>query len=193
MPLVNEWREFFDEYAARYMDEPFVVGTVGEVDFVTREPTLPPGGHILEVGCGTGRHTVELARRGYRVTGIDQSQGMLDEATAAARQAGVAAAVEWVRADVTEFRWPGQRFDAAICLCEGAFTLLGATDDPIEHDLRILRSIFAALRPGARVVLTALSAVRKLRQLTPDDVAGGCLLSRDDGRGRGFLVGRRRG
>lgn len=173
MPPVNEWREFFDEYAPRYMDEPFVVGTVGEVDFVVGELALPPGARILDVGCGTGRHSVELARRGYRVTGVDQSQGMLDQAAAAAREAGVTGSVEWVRADAAGLVWEGEPFDAAICLCEGAFTLLGAADDPIGHDARILRSMHAALKPGAPVVLTALSAVRSLRELTAESLSAG--------------------
>ena len=57
------------------MDEPFVTGTRGEVDFIARELGLPAGARILDVGCGTGRHAVELARRGYRVTGVDLSPG----------------------------------------------------------------------------------------------------------------------
>ena len=92
---------------------------------------------------------------------------MLDEAVHAAAAAGVEAAVEWHRADAVDLRW--ENLDAAICLCEGAFTLLG-DDDPIKHDVRILRSIHAALKPGARLVLTALSAVRRLRELVAEDL-----------------------
>ncbi len=40
----------------------------GEVDFILEELALPPGGSIIDVGSGTGRHSVELARRGYSVT-----------------------------------------------------------------------------------------------------------------------------
>ena len=97
---------------------------------------------------------------------------MLDEAVHAAAAAGVEAAGAWHRADAVDLRWEGEPFDAAICLCEGAFTLLG-DDDPIEHDVRILRSIHAALKPGARLVLTALSAVRRLRELVAEDLAVG--------------------
>ncbi|MCB0186742.1 MAG: class I SAM-dependent methyltransferase [Caldilineaceae bacterium] len=51
-----------------------------EVDFLEQELDIASGGRILDVGCGTGRHAVELARRGYQVTGLDFSAGMLAEA-----------------------------------------------------------------------------------------------------------------
>ena len=55
------------------MDNSFTKNTVAEVDFVLEELSLPPGSRILDVGCGTGRHAVELARRGYQITGVDIS------------------------------------------------------------------------------------------------------------------------
>jgi SAM-dependent methyltransferase len=166
----NEWEEFFDGHAPVYMDNSFTKNTVEEVDFVLEELSLPPGGCILDVGCGTGRHAVELARRGYRVAGVDISAGMLAEAEKAAGEADVE--VEWIHADATRFT-SNKRFDAAICLCEGAFSLLGGEDDPIEHDLAILRNVHAALKPGAGFVLTAPNACRLIRQATQGDVENG--------------------
>ncbi len=166
----NEWEEFFDGHAPVYMDNSFTKNTVEEAEFVLEELRLPPGSRILDVGCGTGRHAVELARRGYQVTGVDISSGMLAEAEKAAREAGVE--VELIHADATEFR-SDKLFDAAICLCEGAFSLLGSEDDPIEHDLAILRNVYASLRPGAGFILTALNACRMIRQATQEDVENG--------------------
>ena len=83
----NEWEEFFDGHAPVYMDNSFTKNTVAEVDFVLEELGLPRGSRILDVGCGTGRHAVELARRGYWVTGVDISSGMLAEAEKVAREA----------------------------------------------------------------------------------------------------------
>jgi cyclopropane fatty-acyl-phospholipid synthase-like methyltransferase len=163
----NEWEEFFDGHAPVYMDNSFTKNTVEEVEFVLEELRLPPGSRILDVGCGTGRHAVELARRGYQLTGVDISSGMLAEAAKAAREAGVE--VELIHADATQFT-SERLFDAAICLCEGAFSLLGSEDDPIEHDLAILRNIRAVLKPGARFVLTTANACRLIRQATQEDV-----------------------
>jgi cyclopropane fatty-acyl-phospholipid synthase-like methyltransferase len=166
----NEWEEFFDGHAPVYMDNSFTKNTVAEVDFVLEELSLPPGSRILDVGCGTGRHAVELARRGYRVTGVDISAGMLAEAEKAAREAD--AEVELIHADATQFT-SDKLFDAAICLCEGAFSLLGSEDDPIEHDLAILLNIHAVLKAGARFVLTTANACRLIRQATQEDVENG--------------------
>lgn len=78
---------FFDAHAPHYMNNAFTKNTIKEVDFVIEELKLPMGSTILDVGCGTGRHSIELAKRGYKVTGIDISAGMLAEARRAAKQA----------------------------------------------------------------------------------------------------------
>jgi len=163
----NEWEEFFDGHAPVYMDNPFTTNTVKEVDFIIEELKLQPGCSILDMGCGTGRHSVELARRGYQVTGVDISAGMLAEAEKTARKASVE--VTWIHSDATKFT-STSLFDAALCLCEGAFGLLGTDDDPLEHDLSILRNISAALKPGARLIMTVLNGCRMVRQHTQEDV-----------------------
>jgi 2-polyprenyl-3-methyl-5-hydroxy-6-metoxy-1,4-benzoquinol methylase len=166
----SEWEDFFDGYAPLYMREIFTKNTVKEVDFIIEELKLPPSSRILDIGCGTGRHSVELAKRGYKVAGVDISSGMLKEAEKAAKEASVN--VEWIHADATKFK-PTKKFDAAICLCEGAFCLLGSRDDPIEHDLTILRNISAALKPGSKLIMTVLNGFEKIRRLTQEDVEKG--------------------
>ncbi len=80
MPGKADWEKFFDGHAPVYMDNCFTQNTINEVDFLVEELRLKPGATILDVGCGTGRHSVELARRGFAVTGVDLSDGMLAEA-----------------------------------------------------------------------------------------------------------------
>lgn len=67
---------------------------------------LPPGGHVLDVATGTGLVTAELLRRGYQVTGVDQSAGMLD----AARQR-FGSSVELVRASAEDLPFEDGSFD----------------------------------------------------------------------------------
>jgi cyclopropane fatty-acyl-phospholipid synthase-like methyltransferase len=161
------WAEFFDAEAPAYLQYPFTSATLKEVDFLIRECGIPPGSAVLDIGCGTGRHAVELARRGCDVTGVDISPGMLEQARQAAEDARVSLDLRCCDATVFE---PDRSFDAAICLCEGAFGLLGAGDDPIGQPLAILHVVHAALRPGGCAVFTVLNACSMLRRHTQTNV-----------------------
>ena len=166
----STWEEFFDVHAPIYDENEFTKNTIREVDFLLEELELAPGASILDVGCGTGRHSIELARRGYTLTGIDLSAQMLAQAAAAAKASGVQ--VEWVHADATRFSFPNQ-FDAAICLCEGAFGLLGSEDGPIAHPSAILRNVCKSLKPRAKAVFTVLNAYAMIRKYQQKDVEQG--------------------
>jgi cyclopropane fatty-acyl-phospholipid synthase-like methyltransferase len=167
---MNDWQTFFDHHAPEYLENVFTRHTLAEVDFLIEELRLPEGSSILDVGCGVGRHSVELARRGYRMTGVDISGGMLAEAGKAASAANVD--VEWIQADATEFQ-AARQYDAAICLCEGAFGLVTLDEDPEAHDAAILRNVHAALKPGAPFILNALNGLRAIREFSQADVEGG--------------------
>lgn len=170
MPEKKTWERFFDAHAPIYEDNVFTKNTVHEVDFLLDELRLPPGGSVLDVGCGTGRHSIELAKRGYAVTGIDLSSEMLARAADAAKTASVN--VDWIHADATRFTLPG-KYDCAICLCEGAFGLLGQGDDPISQPLSILGNISRSLKPQAKSVFTVLNGAAMFRKYQNKDVAEG--------------------
>lgn len=165
-----DWQKFFDGHAPVYMQNSFTANTVKEVDFLVEELRLKAGASVLDVGCGTGRHSIELARRGFWVTGVDLSEGMLTEAQKHAAEAGVE--VTLMQADAARMR-PGRRFDGVICLCEGAFGLLGRGDDALEQPLAILRRVARALRPGARCLFTVLNGYAAVRRRTQEDVEKG--------------------
>lgn len=166
----NEWEEFFDNHAPVYMDNDFTKNTTEKVDFILDILKLPQGSCIIDIGCGTGRHAIELASRGYQLTGFDISAGMLAEAKKAAEEANVK--VEWIHADATQFK-SDKLFDAAICLCEGAFGLLGMSDDPFKHELSILRNIHAVLKSNGRIISTVLNGLATIRKYTQEDVNRG--------------------
>ena len=166
----STWEEFFDAHAPIYDQNVFTRNTLHEAGFLLEELDLPPGAAILDVGCGTGRHSIELARRGYAMTGLDLSTQMLATAAQAASAAGVR--VEWVHADATRFTLP-RKFDGAICLCEGSLGLLGTGDDPVEHPLAVLKNIAASLKPQARAVFTVLNGLAMIRRYKDADVASG--------------------
>lgn len=167
----HNWQTFFDHYAPRYMDEVFVKATLAEVDFLIEHLHLVPGMRVLDVGCGTGRHAVELARRGYRMTGVDISSGMLAEARIAAVGAGVT--IEWVRSPAQDFV-ASSPFDAAYSVCEGALSLL-SLEDAFDRDLLVFARIFAALKPGAPALFTVLNGMRIIRVYSDTDIRSGNL------------------
>lgn len=164
------WKRFFDEHAPRYLENAFTGNTRAEVDFILRHFNLLPASHILDLGCGTGRHSIGLAKEGFRVTGIDISQGMLNEAQKAAAQAGVD--VEWIQADLTEWQ-PEMYYDAAMCLCEGGFGLVELDENPVAHDLAILKLAARAVRPNGFFLLTCLNGYASIRQMTDEMVQSG--------------------
>lgn len=170
MPKTTAWERFFDAHAPIYNQNEFTKNTTKEVDFLIEELALPPAGSVLDVGCGTGRHSIELARRGYAVTGVDLSDEMLARARKASTAAGLN--VEWIHADASRFSLP-KRYDGAICLCEGAFGLLAQGDDPIGQPLEILRNISRSLKPQVKAVLTVLNAAAMIRRHQNKDVAEG--------------------
>jgi ubiquinone/menaquinone biosynthesis C-methylase UbiE len=164
------WERFFDAHAPVYDDNVFTKNTAREVEYLLEELHLPPGAAILDVGCGTGRHAIPLAQRGYAVTGLDLSSEMLARASRASQAVGVT--VEWVRADAARFSLP-RRYEAALCLCEGAFGLLGRDDDSLGQPSAILSNISRSLKPQAKVILTVLNATAMLRRCSNQDVAQG--------------------
>ena len=164
---MTQWYEtLFANFGKTYDKECFTQGTVGEVDFVERELAADRSKRILDIGCGTGRHAIELAKRGYRVTGFDLSEGQLRLAREKAAAADVT--VDFQRRDATQPHF-NQEFDAAIMFCEGAFPLM-ETD---EKNYAILTHAAAALRPGGKLLLTTLNALFPLFHSVKDFLDAG--------------------
>ena len=107
--------------------------------------TIAEGGRILEVGCGAGHASVELARTGYEVVGVDISQPMIDQATANAADAGVSHQTHFA---ATDFGYLGSgehgSFDGVLGL-----GFIEYFDDPAS----VLRQCRELLNPGGVVVI----------------------------------------
>ncbi len=159
---MKQWYiEYFENSAQSYDKEVYTQGTVTETDFIEKEINYDKSKRILDVGCGTGRHAIELAKRGYTVTGVDISQCQLARAKTKAEEAGVQ--VELIHGDARELSF-NNRFDMVIMLCEGGFSLM-ETD---EMNFRILDGAARALKPNGKFIFTTLSVLYPLYHSVKD-------------------------
>ncbi|NQU54395.1 MAG: class I SAM-dependent methyltransferase [Bacteroidetes bacterium] len=146
------YEQLFENYSKTYDKEVFTQGTLQEVDFIENEINFNTDIRILDVGCGTGRHSVELAKRGYKVTGFDLSKDQLNGARQKAKGANVD--VEFLQLDARNFQLD-EKFDLAIMLCEGGFPLM----DTDEENFAILKNVTSALNSGGKFIFTTLSVL----------------------------------
>jgi len=131
--------------------------TRAEADFVERTLGVHCAAHILDAPCGNGRHCIELAGRGYQMTGLDQSEEFLAEA----RQA-TALPIRWVQDDMRLISWVAE-FDGPCCL-GNSFCYLAC-----EDARKFLHAVARSLKPGARFILeTGMAAESILPSLTPN-------------------------
>ena len=143
------WRSWFGRgYLALY-DEYLAERTPVEIDQLEALLTLRPPQRILDLPCGQGRHAIELARRGYDVTGADLSPYLLEVAEERRRARSVR--VRWLSADM---RRPiaGETFDVVLNL----FTSLGYFADETD-DRKVVRAASAMLASGGRFVLELIN------------------------------------
>jgi SAM-dependent methyltransferase len=138
--------DFFSQ-GSPYLSHPLLTNerTIKEVDFVLSQVNVPPGGRILDIGCGPGRHSIELAHRGYHVIGVDPSLAMIE---AAQRNAlGIEPKPKFIQLRGEDYI-TDEGFNAAICL----FTTLGQITEG-EADHRILERGANALHAGGGFVV----------------------------------------
>jgi cyclopropane fatty-acyl-phospholipid synthase-like methyltransferase len=143
-----------DHTGAAYLRYSFTKGTNQEVDFLIDVLGLEKGMRVLDVGCGPGRHSHELARRGIDAHGVDISQRFIDVAR---DKAPPNATFERLDARTLAF---DAEFDAVISLCQGAFGLLGG-----DQDIDLLSGMAHALKPDGRVAVSAFNAYFQVRYL----------------------------
>jgi 2-polyprenyl-3-methyl-5-hydroxy-6-metoxy-1,4-benzoquinol methylase len=150
---MKQWyEELFENYAEKYDNEVFTQGTIGECDFIEKEINFNKALTILDIGCGTGRHAIELSKRGYSVTGIDLSESQLKQAKLKADRENLN--IVFQKQDARNLHFSNE-FDLAIMLCEGGFSLM-ETDD---MNFQILQNAANALKSNGKLIFTTLNGL----------------------------------
>jgi len=147
-PLPHKWFEtFFQGPAVDFWTRAMTPAlTLADVDFLEKALEVKPGARVLDVPCGNGRHSIELARRGYRVTGIDLSAEFL-----AAARAELDA--DWRLGDMRALQLEPFAFDGAFCF--------GNSFGYLDHAgvKSFLAALAGAMKPAAKLVIeTSMTA-----------------------------------
>lgn len=138
------WETFFGtDYLKQYEQD--VEATHREIDAVETILHLRKGARVLDLACGAGRHSIELAKRGYRMTGYDLSEALLKTARSSMRAAGVK--VDFVQGDMRELRYRAA-FDAVINM----FSSFGYFDS-MEQDRKVLEGVARALKARGKFLM----------------------------------------
>jgi SAM-dependent methyltransferase len=170
-----------ERWNRRWAGERANAATTPSAFLIAETETLPPG-RALDLACGAGRNAVWLARRGWRVTGVDFSDVALQAARGLAASAGVD--VEWVEADAVT--WPAE--SRAYDLVAVMYLQLPAA----ERRAALARAA-AAVRPGGTLLVVGHDLLNLTEGVggptqadvlfTPDDVAaeiGGLVVEKSE-------------
>lgn len=131
------WRQIFPEKT-----------TQAETDFIVEEGGLQTDSLVLDIMCGYGRHALELARRGIKVTAVDNLPDYTDEIKEKATTENLD--IECICTDVLEFQ-AGEQYDAVICMGNS----LQFFDE--ENTLTLLSNIASNMKPGGKLFINTWS------------------------------------
>jgi SAM-dependent methyltransferase len=140
-----ENNDFWQTWGPVLFSKQRLANTPEEVNKILALVKIPPKTRVLDLCCGVGRHSLELARRGFSVTGVDRTQSYLEQARQQAKQEGLS--IEFVREDMRHSRRP-DTFDLVINM----FTSFGYFEDQ-EDDRKVARNIYDSLKPGGVLLM----------------------------------------
>jgi SAM-dependent methyltransferase len=138
------WEELFNDDFIRTMAKVSDAQIAKEVDFVEESLAVAKGAMLLDLACGTGRHAIELTRRGYKVVGFDLSLPMLAKAAEEAQERGQK--LNFVQGDMREMTFE-DTFDGIYCWN----TSFGFFEE--EKNAQVVQRVHKALKKGGQFML----------------------------------------
>ncbi len=157
--MSSPWQnKTMSELSIKQIDNNFLQKTEQQVEFIIKEMLLDKESKILDLGCGAGRHSISLAKKGFIVTGIDISEYMLLEARKRAKNARIT--LHFIQANLAEINklnFPKNSFNGVICLNEAGIGVLGN----LEKELNFYKVVFNLLNEGSKFVITCFNGLRR--------------------------------
>jgi SAM-dependent methyltransferase len=147
-PQLSWYENIFTEEYFRTLPQAFHKQTRRESQFIADCLEIGPNGRILDLACGFGRHTIEMAKRGYDMVGLDLSLSLLQKGLNEAQRRKLS--VKFIHGDIRQLNFAGV-FDA----CFSFHTSFGYFDD--KTNFEVLCGIHRALKPGGRFLLEMLN------------------------------------
>jgi len=151
MEEARPWHEddtFWETWGPVMFTQQRLENAAAEVERIATLLGIKPGVPVLDLCCGVGRHSLELARRGFHVTGVDRTRRYLDQASEQADREGLK--VEFIQDDMRTFCRP-DAFDAVINM----FTSFSYFEDP-EEDRQVVVNVYRSLKPGGVFILETM-------------------------------------
>ncbi|MFX1447505.1 MAG: methyltransferase domain-containing protein, partial [Promethearchaeota archaeon] len=143
------WKKIFNSFYlktdADVVDDQKI--TQAEVDFFSKILELNTEQHILDLCCGQGRHSIELASRGFnKVEGLDRSRYLIQKARSSAKKQGVF--LKFKEGDARKLQYHNDEFDRVLILGNsfGYF-------ETINDDLKVLKEVYRILKPWGKLLI----------------------------------------
>ena len=148
MKEVKPWHEddfFWQTWGPLMFTAKRIADATEEVTRIIKLLDIKPGASVLDLGCGIGRISLEFARRGFLVTGVDRTTSYLEQARQQAEKEKLN--IEFVHADMRAFVRP-DAFDSVV----STYTTFGYFEDPAD-DRRVVSNVYKSLKPGGAFLI----------------------------------------
>lgn len=158
------WHEddlFWQTFGTEMFTTERLAAAAAETNQITELLKLQPGAKVLDLCCGVGRHSLELAKRGYKVKAVDRTASYLEQARKSAKAENLT--VDFVQADMRRF-CALEEFDAVVNM----FTAFGYFEEPSD-DKRVLLNAYASLKTGGKLLLELIGKEILARIFKPRD------------------------
>lgn len=146
--MAQDW--YKNIWTLEIQDQSWMEETGHQVDFLIQALHLTGGERILDLACGFGRHTLELARRGFQVVGVDITPDYIAFAREQAKREGLSAAFFCM--DIREISFE-REFDVVLSMADGAIGYL----ENEEENRKIFELVSKALKPGGKHFMDIMS------------------------------------